>query len=199
MAREATTQYFSKEKLAQIDELRKILEKDYNDCPKDEKYKESSELASKILESADCILTYSRADDDKKDKIPIGSESNRFLNVTFNKLATDEHLKIETIYHCKPKEDQYCLRYEILEIGIPNTQYTQIEWFEWDAEIDSIIVRGGIPLSKEAFLRKLQKNHIKLTPNVNQPLNDTHVNIISTSASDLYEVQFGVILKKKNI
>ena len=186
-AREAIKQHFSAQELRIVDEHRQILEKDYSNYPKDEKYEESSKLASRILKVADCILTYSKTDDGKEN-IPQGQESNRYLNVTFNRLATDKHLKIETIYHCKPKSNQYGLRYEILEIGIPDEQYEFIEWYDWgvdpksikiedDVEVDDITIKEFIPT---------------LMPNVCIEVCETHTNVVSLPTFGNIYVKFKI-------
>ena len=195
IAREAIKQHFSEEELKQIDKLRLTLEKDYNEISEQEKYQESSELASKIFEVADCILTYSRADDGQNET-PIGQESNRFLNVTFNKLATDEHLRIESIYHCQPK-NKCCLFYEILEIGIPDEQYKSIIWYDWDFDIYNVKTKQGYILSLNSFQTKLHNQGIKLMPNVCSNINDTHIQNIKLHSNETYNVEFEVQLHKK--
>lgn len=197
-AREAIKQHFSKEELKHIDELRQILEKDYDCCHEDEKYKESSELASKILESADYILTYSRADDGKE-RIPEGQESSRFLNVTFNKSAADEHLKIETIYYCKPKIDKVSLYYDILEIGIPNTESSKIEWYDWDVKIEDVQVINGLIIDANTLMSKLNTPKQSLMPNVCVDIYNTHVGVVNLRSIGKYKVYFEVQLQKKKL
>lgn len=192
--RNLISQNFTKEELSQIDKLRQILETDYSGFAEEYKYIESSELASKILEVADCIITYSRADDGKL-IIPQGQESNRFLNITFNKLTTDKHLKIETIYHCKAKQDQTSLHYEIIGLGIPNAEYTAIEWFDWDVEILNVTTENGVIRGNEEIQKRCNSNAIKLMPNVNISINDTHLEVV-TIANAKYRVQFAVRLIK---
>lgn len=192
-AREIIEQNFSEEKLKRNDELRQILEKDYNEISEQEQYQESSELASKIFEVADCILTYSRADDGRNN-VPSGQESNRFLNVTFNQLTTDNHLRIETIYHCSPKINQNSLRYEIIEIGVPNDDYSAVEWYTWTIEIDNIVAKDGIAINADVFEKELRKQNIKLMPNVCKQIEDTHVDIVNLKSKGRYKVSFGVKL-----
>ena len=83
--REAIKSHFSKEELDRIDFLRNILEKDYTNYPIELQYLESSELASKILEVADCILSYSAKD-------------NKELNVTFNKFPKPQNINASNTY-----------------------------------------------------------------------------------------------------
>ena len=198
IAREAIKQHFSEDELKQIDEFRQILEKDYRNYSEEEKYKESSELASKILEVADCILTYSKVDDGRNET-PIGQESNRFLNITFNKKATDNHLRIETIYHCSPKTNQNSLRYEIIEIGVPNKEYSTIEWYNWTTEIDNINVIYGIVINSDTLINGLGEQKIELMPNVSKKIADTHVDIVDLKSKGRYKVSFGIKLTKLNL
>ena len=197
IARNAITQYFLSDKLAQIDELRQTLEKDYSGYSKEDerRYLESSELASKILGSADCILTYSRADDDKE-SVPEGQESNRFLNVTLNKLVTDEHLRIETIYHCKPKKDKVSLYYDILEIGIPDEQYKLIEWYDWKAEILDVRTLEGYIINADSLQDAMKDRNIVLAPFVNQDIRENSIREVLLSKGK-YEVQLCFDLHKK--
>ena len=193
IAREAIKQHFTEDELKQIDEFRLILEKDYRNYSEEEKYKESSELASKILEVADSILTYSKVDDGRNET-PIGQESNRFLNITLNKKATDNHLRIETIYHCSPKTNQNSLRYEIIEIGVPNDDYSAVEWYTWTIKIDNIEAIDGIAINADVFKKELRKQNIKLMPNVCKQIEDTHVDIVDLKSKGRYKVSFGVKL-----
>lgn len=197
-AREAIKKFFTPGKLNHIDKLRQILEKDYSSYPANRKYKESSELASKIFGVADCILTYSKVDDGQNN-VPSGQESNRFLNVTFNKLATDEHLRIETIYHCKPKGNQTSLRYEIIEIGVPNKEYSTIEWYNWTTEIDNINVIYGLVINSDTLINGLGEQKIELMPNVSKKIVDTHVDIVDLKSKGRYKVSFGIKLTKLNL
>lgn len=122
-AREDIKTHFSKAELEHIDYLRNILEKDYSKVPEAEQYIESSILASKILEVADCILSYSAKDD-------------RELNVTFNKKATDELLQLESVYYCRPLNDKKKMCYDVQKIGI--VKDGKIIWYKWEVNMESL-------------------------------------------------------------
>lgn len=104
-----------------------ILEKDY-DKNDENKYMESSCLASEILKVADAILLYSKADE----------ESNKYLNITFNKSACDNFLEIETIYHCEKKQDKNSLVYNVSEVGLLSSDKKRIEWYDCCVDKNSI-------------------------------------------------------------
>ena len=175
--REKLRKDFSSEELKKVDTLRQILEKDYLDDDK-EKYKESSECASRILKVADCIITYSK----------VGGNGNRHLNLTFNKRATDNLLEIETIYLCKAKEDKTSLLYNIIEIGIPKNSQ-EVEWFDFEinTEIANVVQYNGLVLSAQDILKLYNK---KIMPHVNADINEEQEQTLNIPSKGTYTLRY---------
>lgn len=167
--REEIKTHFSKAELERIDYLRNILEKDYSNVPKADKYKESSILASKILEVADCILSYSAKDD-------------RELNVTFNKKATDELLMLECVYYCQPKMDKKSY-YDVERIGV--VEDGKIVWYRWIPDWRDIRINPKETRCYDIAQLLVEANpQLKRHVNINKSLNDYHTSILSNAKGD---------------
>lgn len=176
----------TKEELLEIDQMRKILEKDYTDYPEETRYIESSELASFILKSAECILSYS-AHDDKE------------LNVTFNKQTVDDKLALDTVYHCRPNHNHQSLFFDVSEVGLPNGD--SVIWYDWRVDESSLIIdsQAGYILDEVGILRILHRNpgNACVGINVNQPINGYHKGVIITDVGH-YRISYKIILTTKN-
>ena len=177
--RNAIVSHFSEEELYVTDQLRKILETPYNADDVD-KYKESSELASKIFEVVDTIVTYSRA----------GGDCIKDLNYTFNRLAADRYAEIETIYHCEMPQNVARMEHVVTEVGLPDKDGNVIRWYDnLTVDEDSLRIHHfqGDVLGVKDVLKKYGK---KLMPNVNISLFDEEhiakINLINGN----YDVRF---------
>lgn len=152
--------------LKEIDELSTILEKDYSGCPDDEKYIESSELASKIFQKGDCIASYS-AHDDKE------------LNITLNKKAVDANLELDTVYHCGPQKDYSSLYFDVKEIG--RVENGKIKWYTWEIDESSIKLVGKkiddlMNIDKIRNILKTERNCVGV--NLNVPIDGIHLGLV---------------------
>ena len=186
--REEIKTHFSKAELERIDCLRNILEKDYSKVPKADKYKESSILASKILEVADCILSYS-------------AKNDKELNVTFNKKSTDELLVLECVYYCGPLKDKMSLAYDVKKIGL--VENGKIVWYKWEVNMESLKWlddnQEGVDPAQYLAINKYARFHKYV--NLNNDLCSLHIGYIQ-SQTDInwvnYEIQLILDNEKYN-
>ena len=163
--REEMKTHLSKEELDRIDFFRNILEKDYTNYPKDLQYDESSELASKILEVADCILSYSAKD-------------NRELNISFNKKATDEFLFLEYVYYCFPMKDMNKMCYDVQKVGI--VENGEINWYNWEVDMDTLVCHDNLyDFNPRQYLENNIYARLHKYVNINNDLDGLHTGYIS--------------------
>lgn len=181
LARRALEQIECPDELRHIDELRKILEKDYSRCNENEKYIESSELAGKILEVADCILSYSKHNAEE-------------LNITFRKEAADL-LELDAVYYCGPQQDPKSPLYDVKEIGV--IRDGQIEWHNWEIDESSVEIinqsRNNGFIQNQYSIQGLLKRKNALLISVNQDIEDTHLGLLKTKEGD-FGIAFGIRL-----
>lgn len=164
-----------------LDELRERLEKDYSQCCEDEKYIESAELAGKILEVADCILSYSKHDANE-------------LNITFNKEAADL-LELKAVYYCGPQHDTKSLLYDVKEIGV--LQDGQIQWYSWEVDESSVEIikqpNNNSFILNPYDIQSLLKRKDSLKISVTEDINATHLGVLETKEGD-FEIELGIRL-----
>jgi len=151
-------------------------------------YRFSSLLASRILKGHDALMTTSLQSDGKE------------LNVTFNKQATDDLLRLQHVYHCNvPQKDT--LAFDVTEIGI--REGNTIEWFAWSVDLGSIVYNDSLSSSfkKELHQAILTDKGIEqrvMRPNVIRDPRDWHDGIVVYKGSS-YHIKFKILLEPKKV
>ena len=169
-ARNILCEKTSPTELAKIDNIRTILEKDYGGCKEEEKYIESAALASEILKTADCILSYSKQDDKE-------------LNITFKREAVDM-LELVEVYKCRPQKETKTQCFDVEQIGLNENGH--IKWYNW--EVDKILTiqpsqnKDGCFLNDYGLRSLIRKN--KLLISINQNIGDSHDGVLKTKDGD---------------
>lgn len=134
-------QNLNEQDLQIVTKIGKVLEKQYPSDSKD-KYKDSSQLASKLLKQADCIMTPSAKD-------------NKEINITFNKNFADNSLVLDRVYFCRKfNSHRESLAFNVEKIGIVSED--KVVWYNW--------------YIKENTLRNHCKKTIKVDINEKQAL-----------------------------
>lgn len=128
----------------------------------DNDYSLSSEYASLLFQKFDSLMTVS--------SVSKGCE----LNVTFNKTAADEKLKLARVFECEIPENQQSLCFQVLRIGVCSG--FKVEWYNWE------IVQGSIRYHDTNICVMQNNPGIQLLyPNVTCKTleNDCHIGILN--------------------
>lgn len=145
-------------------------------------------MASRILKGYDALMTTSLQSDGKE------------LNVTFNKQATDDLLRLQHVYYCSvPQNDT--LAFDVIEIGIH--ERNTIEWFDWSVDFGSIVYDDSLSstFKKELHQALLTDKGIEqraMRPNVVRDPYDWHDGIVVYKGSP-YHIKFKILLEPKKV
>ena len=140
---------------------------------REDKYYESSQLASRIFKTADCIIA------------PSAKDSNE-VNITFNKEFTDNSLCLERVYLCRPFDNQNkSMIFKVDKIGIVNDN--KVVWYHWHVKAHSLRIRNPFSLNQDFHKIGMPI----LYPNVNKPIDDWHTGFYNQEL-----VEFKIELEK---
>lgn len=139
-------QNFDEQDLQTIAKIGKVLEK-YYPSDSNDKYEDSSQLASKLLEQADCIMTPSAKD-------------NKEINITYNKRFTDNSLVLDRVYFCRKFNSlQKSLAFDVEKIGVVSGN--KVVWYNWFVKENTL--RNDC---KKTFKMNPEEEQTILVPNI---------------------------------
>ena len=144
----------NQEKKIKVRILGEILEKKYLQDDED-KYKESSELASCIFKYADCIISPSAKEPEE-------------INITFNKEFTDNSLILDRVYFCSPFDiQQNSLVFRVDKIGLVIDN--RVVWHKWHVKENELA-----DMNSNRLVHYINNTGSFIYPNINKQINDWH-------------------------